>query len=241
MLTLERLTLRHGDFALAAEVQLPPGARVSVIGPSGAGKSTLLAALGGFLDPAGGRILWQGQDLTPLPPGRRPVSTIFQDHNLFPHMTAFQNAALGLTPARRLTADQRAQVEGALDRVGLSGFGDRKPGALSGGQQSRVALARVLLQRNPILCLDEPFAALGPAMKAQMIGLVMEVADSLGALVLLVTHDPHEALALGGVTLVVAEGRVSPPEETAPLLSDPPQALRAYLGGAVRRQGSSTS
>lgn len=234
MLRLEGLRLERGDFALTAGLDLAPGARVAVMGPSGAGKSTLLAAVGGFLAPAAGRILWHGRDITALPPARRPVSTIFQDHNLFPHMTVLENAALGLTPGR-VSAAQRGKVEAALARVGLEGYGARRPADLSGGQQSRVALARVLLQSNPILCLDEPFAALGPALKAQMIALVVEVAEALGALVLMITHDPQEALALEGATLVVAEGRMHGPAPTEALLADPPEALRAYLGGAVTR------
>lgn len=234
MLRFDDVTLRRGGFTLKADMALAPGARVSVIGPSGAGKSTLLAAVGGFLSPDGGRVTWQGRDLGPLPPGRRPVSTIFQDHNLFPHMSVFDNAALGLSPRRRLTTGQREQVEAALARVGLEGLGARKPAELSGGQQSRVALARVALQSQPILCLDEPFSALGPSLKGQMIDLVLEVAGDLGALVLMVTHDPTEALRLGGQTVVVAEGRASPPADTAPLLADPPEGLRDYLGGAVR-------
>lgn len=155
---------------------------------------------------------------------------MFQAHNLFPHMTAFQNAALGLTLRRRPSPDEARKVHAALERVGLTGLADRRPAELSGGQQSRVALARAMLMSNPVLCLDEPFSALGPAMKVEMIGLVREVADSLDALVLLVTHDPAEAWALGGQTVVVADGVADPPAETADLLTDPPPALRAYLG-----------
>lgn len=230
MLRCDALSLTRDDFVLTADLTLPKGAAISVMGPSGAGKSTLLSAIGGFLDPAAGRILWNGADIGRLAPAQRPVSTVFQAHNLFPHMTAFQNAALGLTLNRRLTGAQATCVHEALSRVGLSGLQDRRPEALSGGQQSRVALARVLLQSKPVLCLDEPFSALGPAMKAEMIGLVREVAGRLGALVLLVTHDPAEALHLGGQTVLVADGVAHPPADTAALLADPPPALRAYLG-----------
>lgn len=230
MLRCEGLRLDRGTFTLTADLALERGGLVSVMGPSGAGKSTLLSAIGGFLDPARGQILWGKTDITHLPPAKRPVSTVFQAHNLFPHMTVQQNAALGLTLNRKLTPPQRDSVAMALDRVGLAGFEDRRPDALSGGQQSRVALARVLLMSNPVLCLDEPFSALGPAMKAEMIDLVRDVAQGLSALVLLVTHDPAEALHLGGQTVVVAEGMAHPPEATEGLLRDPPPALRAYLG-----------
>lgn len=231
MLQLDRVTLSQGDFHLTADWTAAPGSRIAVIGPSGAGKSTLLSAIAGFLAPASGRILWDGQDLAALPPGQRPVTILFQDQNLFPHLTLAQNLGLGLRPDLRLSPAEWAQVDAALERVGLSGLGPRKPAALSGGQASRAALARALLRARPILLLDEPFAALGPALRAEMLALVREVADETGALVLMVTHDPSDALALGGTTVLVAEGVAHPPVETAQLLANPPPALRDYLGG----------
>ena len=230
MLTLDALTLRLGDFALAADLSVPTGARVAVIGPSGAGKSTLISALGGFLDPESGRILWDGADITALPPGDRPLTTLFQDVNLFPHLTVLQNVGLGLDPRLRLTPDQRARIEAALTRVGLAGLGARKPRALSGGQQSRAALARALLRDRPLLLLDEPFAALGPALKSEMLALVAQVLDATGATLLMVTHDPADARRLCPQTILVADGRAHPPVPTGPLLDNPPQALRTYLG-----------
>ncbi|MDP2085659.1 MAG: ATP-binding cassette domain-containing protein, partial [Gemmobacter sp.] len=142
MLTLDAMILEQDDFRLAADWSVPQGARVAVIGPSGAGKSTLLSALAGFLAPASGRILWAGQDITATPPGARPLSILFQDGNLFPHLTVAQNLGLGLDPRLRLTPDQKAEVARVLAQVGLADKAARKPGALSGGEQSRVALAR---------------------------------------------------------------------------------------------------
>ena len=230
MLTLEALVLRQTGFELRADWSVAAGAKLAVIGPSGAGKSSLLNAIAGFLDPAEGRILWQGRDLGPLPPGARPISILFQDQNLFPHLTLAENLGLGLSPRLRLTADQQAQVGQALDRVGLAGLGQRKPGALSGGQQGRAALARALLRARPILLLDEPFAALGPALKAEMLDLVAEIAGQTGATVLMVTHDPADALRLADSTVLVADGLAAAPMATARLFADPPAALRAYLG-----------
>jgi thiamine transport system ATP-binding protein len=230
MLQLDRLTLTQGAFRLAADWSAEPGARIAVMGPSGAGKSTLLSAIAGFLAPAAGRILWQGQDLAALPPGQRPVTILFQDQNLFPHQTGAQNLGLGLRPDLRLSPADRQRIDQALDRTGLGGLGDRRPAQLSGGQASRAALARALLRARPILLLDEPFAALGPALRAEMLTLVRSVADETGALVLMVTHDPKDALALDGSTAFVGDGLVHPPVATAALLADPPPALRAYLG-----------
>lgn len=230
MLQLDRLTLTQAAFRLTADWSARPGSRIAVMGPSGAGKSTLLAAIAGFLAPAAGRILWQGSDLSDVPPGARPVTILFQDQNLFPHLTVAQNLGLGLRPDLRLTPADHARIDEALARIGLAGLGPRRPAQLSGGQASRAALARALLRARPVLLLDEPFAALGPALRGEMLDLVRTVADETGALVLMVTHDPRDALALGGDTAFVANGVVQAPVETRALLSDPPEDLQDYLG-----------
>lgn len=230
MLTLENLTVRMDDFALCADWVAPKGTRIAIIGPSGAGKSTLLSLIGGFAAPDTGRVLWQGQDLTPLDPGARPITTLFQDQNLFPHLTIAQNLGLGISPNLRLSKADHARIAGALDRTGLAGFGTRKPAQLSGGQQSRAALARALLRDQPILLLDEPFAALGPALKTEMLGLVAELADETAAVVLMVTHDPKDALAFAPLTSLVADGIAHAPQPTESLLKHPPPELAAYLG-----------
>lgn len=231
MLALERLVLEQGDFRLAADWAVPAGSRVAVIGPSGAGKSTLLAAIAGFVAPASGRILWGGRDLAPLAPGARPLSILFQDQNLFPHLTVAQNLGLGLRADLRLFGEERERVRQALERTGLAGLGGRRPSQLSGGQASRAALARALLRRRPLLLLDEPFAALGPALKDEMLDLVAEVAADARSAVLLVTHDPRDARRFAEWSIVVADGIAAAPARTAAILDDPPPALRDYLAG----------
>ena len=230
MLTLERVVLQQDDFHLTADWQVAAGERVALIGPSGAGKSTLLMALAGFLAPAQGRILWQGRDLAGVSAGDRPLTILFQDQNLFPHLTLAQNLGLGLSPTLRLTPAQGAQIETTLNQVGLKGLAARKPGQLSGGQQGRAALARALLRARPVLLLDEPFAALGPALKAEMLDLLDEVATATGAAVLMVTHDPSDAKRFAGKTVLVADGVAQAPVVTAELFANPPQALKEYLG-----------
>ncbi|MDO5630532.1 MAG: ATP-binding cassette domain-containing protein [Paracoccus sp. (in: a-proteobacteria)] len=231
MLEFQGVRLTLGDFRLSADFSISSGARVAVIGPSGSGKSTLLSLIAGFLHPDQGAIRWNGRDLAPVPPGQRPVSILFQDQNLFPHLTVAQNTGLGLRPDLRLNRDQKAAVAAALARVGLSGMETRRPAQLSGGQQSRVALARVLLRARPILLLDEPFGALGPALKAEMLALLAEIATDTGATVLMVTHDPADARTFAPETLLVQDRRAHPPMSTAPLLDNPPPGLRDYLGG----------
>ena len=230
MLKLDGCVIRNGDFVLRADLDIERGASVAVIGPSGAGKTTLIEALAGFVPLAGGRIQWDGHDIGGLTPGARPVAMLFQDGNLFPHLSAAQNVGLGLRPDLRLSGAERDRVDAALARVGLDGLGARKPGALSGGQQSRVALARVLVQGRDILLLDEPFAALGPALKVEMLDLVAELLRETGATLLVVSHDPEDARRITDQVVLVAGGRAHPPEPTAALLDNPPPALRAYLG-----------
>lgn len=230
MLTVEDLVIRQDDFVLHADFAVQAGSIVAVIGPSGAGKSTLLNVVAGFFPQVSGRVLWDGRDLTSLPPAQRPMAILFQDNNLFPHLTVAQNVGLGIRPDLRLSDADRAKVEQALLRVGLAGLAARKPAALSGGQQVRVALARVLVQRRPLVLLDEPFAALGPALKAEMLDLVAQLAAETGATILMVSHDPADARRIAAQVILVAEGIAHAPQPTAALLDNPPPALAAYLG-----------
>jgi thiamine transport system ATP-binding protein len=230
-LVLEGLVARAGDFTLAADLTVAAGARVALLGASGAGKSTLLLTVAGLIAPAAGRLLWQGRELTAVPPGDRPLTVLFQDGNLFPHLSVLRNVALGLRPDGRLPAEVARRAEEGLARVGLAGLGARLPRDLSGGQQSRAALARALLRARPMLLLDEPFDALGPALKARMLDLVGDILDETGATLLLVTHDPADARRLCPETIAIGDGRAAPPAPTAQVLADPPPALAAWLGG----------
>lgn len=229
MLILEDLRVELGDFALAADLGIEAGRKVAVLGPSGAGKSTLLAAIAGYL-PASGRVVWGKDDLTGKPPAARPITTIFQDNNLFPHLTAAQNVGLGLRPDLRLSKPQWAQVDEALDRVGLQGLGGRKPAALSGGQAARVALARALLRHKPLILLDEPFGALGPALRDEMLELVAALATETGATLMMVSHEPDDAHRIADEVILVADGRAHAPVATDEIFANPPEALRDYLG-----------
>jgi len=155
---------------------------------------------------------------------------LFQDNNLFPHLTLRQNVGLGLRPNLRLSSDDETKVKAALARVQLGDLADRKPAALSGGQQSRAALARVLVQARPWVLLDEPFAALGPALRAEMLDLVQPLMDETGAGLLMITHAPDDVRRIADEAIFVAEGRAEAPVPAADLLNDPPPALRDYLG-----------
>lgn len=230
MLELDGVTVAQDEWRLTADLTIPAGSSTAIMGPSGAGKSTLLDTVAGFITPAAGRVRWEGRDMTPLPPAARPVTLLFQDHNLFAHLTAEQNVGLGLRPDLRLDAADRARVAAALAETGLADKMQRRPGELSGGERSRVALARALLRNRPLLLLDEPFSALGPALRAEMLDLVARIRAEQGATLLMVSHTPEDARRIADHVVLVDEGRVSPPAETEALFTDPPRALRAYLG-----------
>lgn len=229
-LRLTQADPKHGDFTLSADFSVPQGARVAVIGPSGAGKSTLLSLIGGFEAPDHGRISWRGRDITHEPPAKRPMAHLFQDNNLFAHMSAAENVGLGIRPNLRLSRKEQERVFAALASVGLSGMEARRPGELSGGQQSRVALARVLVQEHPLILLDEPFSALGPAMRGEMIDQAIEVSKRLSATTLMVTHDIADVDRFAEIVIWVEEGQCAPPRDWEEMKADPPKGLREYIG-----------
>ena len=230
MLTLETVTITQGSFSMSADFALQTARKYAVIGPSGAGKSTLLGALCGFVPLSAGRILFEGRDLGAAAPGARPMTMLFQDNNLFPHLSVTQNVSLGLRPDLRLDAGDRDRVRAALVRVGLEGQEDKKPGKLSGGQQSRAALARVLVQAQPLVLLDEPFAALGPALRMDMLGLVEDLVSETKAALIMVTHTPDDVCRIADEVIFVEGGTAHAPEPAAALMDNPPPELRAYLG-----------
>lgn len=224
------LRFRYEDMMMCFDLAVDRASCVAVIGPSGAGKSTLLALIGGFEQADGGSVSVDGKEITAAPAAQRPVTTLFQDNNLFPHLTASQNVGLGLHPGLRLTDAQRRDVEQALEQVGLAGFGNRRPAQLSGGERQRVAVARCLVRRRPILLLDEPFGALGPAMRQEMLDLIDALRHQHGLTVLMVTHDPADAARIADCTAFVAEGQVVLTDATKDILHSDLPEIRDYLG-----------
>lgn len=227
---LDNVKISHGKFSLQADFEIEKGKKIALLGPSGGGKSTLLSAIAGFKTPDSGRIFFENTDITSTPPAKRPVALLFQNHNLFPHLSVRNNIALGITTTLKLSLKEIETIDKALLRVGLDGLGNKMPSELSGGQQQRVALARCLIRKQPILCLDEPFAALGPALKKEMLDLVQEIAETTNATLLMVTHQPDDASYITDQTILIAEGKAHRPVTTNKLFANPPAALAKYLG-----------
>lgn len=206
-----RLTVAGRTLIDGLSLTVAPGSAATVMGPSGCGKSSLLAFVSGALDPAfqaDGRVLLDGRDLGREPPERRRIGILFQDDLLFPHLSVGENLAFGLVrTATKGRAARRARVEAALAAAGLTGFADRDPASLSGGQRTRAALLRTLLAEPAALLLDEPFARLDPALRQEIRTFVLEHARASRLPTLLVTHDPADATAAGGPVIMLDQFR----------------------------------
>ena len=213
------------------DLSVAAGEVLSLIGPSGSGKSTLLNLIAGFLKPERGHIRVHGQAIEHKPASQRPVTIVFQQHNLFPHLDLFTNVALGVNPSLKLSQQQDREIKEALDSLGLTGLENRKPGELSGGQRQRVALARALVRDRSILLLDEAFVALGPAQREELIRLVKALVERKQMAALLVSHQPGDALIASDRTAFIHDGRVIALQPTRQLLQRTDLLeVRSYLG-----------
>lgn len=238
MLTLQQLSYcypspdRRGQpTRLCFDLTVNKGDIVALIGPSGAGKSTLLAMVAGFLSPQSGTLIIQGKTITHQHPSLRPLSILFQEHNLFPHLSVFENIGLGLHPGLKLSHDDKTHITATAARVGLQDYLDRLPEQLSGGQRQRVALARCLIRQRPLLLLDEPFSALDPALRKEMLTLVHQLAKEQAITVLMITHSPEDALKIADQCAFIDAGVIKVFGATKPMLTAPENAeLKQYLG-----------
>ena len=208
MLTLTKVDYYYHNELFHFDVSIEQGSIVALMGPSGAGKSTLLALVAGFIEPSKGRIEVNGVNLVGKEPHQRPFAMLFQEHNLFAHLTVRQNIGLGLNPGLKLTAEQHKQVELAAKQVGVDSYLERLPEQLSGGQRQRVALARNFVQPHSIWLLDEPFSALDPILREEMLALVNKLAKERQITVLMVTHHISDAKAIASDFIFVAGGKV---------------------------------
>lgn len=229
---LDKVMLRLGAQDFDLDCTFPQGQTTAVVGASGSGKSTLLNLIAGFEVPDSGRVLIGGQDMKALDPSERPVSSIFQDNNLFAHLDIFTNVALGISPGLKLRAEDRQRIDVALTRVGLAGFDKRLPGTLSGGERQRAALARALVRKRPVMLLDEPFAALDPGLRAGMASLLLDLHAETKNTVIIVTHHPEDIKKLAQRVVFLDRGRVVYTGATADFFATQNvKAVESFLNG----------
>ena len=204
---------------------------VTLLGPSGCGKTTTLRVIGGFLIPDGGRVLFNGTDITSLPPYKREVNTVFQRYALFPHLNVFENVAFGLRVQKTEEAEIKRRVFEMLELVGLHGFESRRVINMSGGQQQRVAIARALINRPRILLLDEPLGALDLKLRKEMQSELKRIHKSLDVTFVYVTHDQEEALTMSDTIVVIHEGVIQQIGAPKDVYNEPKNAFVADFIG----------
>lgn len=233
MLIVNQLSHFYQAQKLSFSFSLTPGSTTAILGPSGAGKSTLLSLLCGLLPPSSGLVTFENsdvpkEDFTHKPAHERPLSILFQEHNLFSHFSIFDNIAIGISPSLRLSENEKEAVMQAAKKVGLENYLNRQPSELSGGQKQRVALARSLVRDKPLLLLDEPFSALDPALRSDMLQEVKELAHTFGTTILMVTHHPHDAKVIADGVIFIDNGRVFHHAQINEL-NNPSELIRPYL------------
>lgn len=230
-LRVEDATVTYGPVTGIEDVTMTirPGEVVALLGPSGCGKSTLLRAIAGLEPLAAGRILWDGQDLAPVPVHRRNFGMVFQDGQLFTTMTVARNVAYGLTGMPR--AAQQERVTEMLELVGLAGYGGRRVTELSGGQAQRVALARSLAPRPRVLLLDEPLSALDTALRRRLAEDLARILRETGTTAAYVTHDHQEAYTVADRVALLDAGHLLQIDEPEVLRSRPAsREVAQFLG-----------
>lgn len=198
----------YPELPMAFKLSVRQGERIAVLGESGAGKSTLLNLIAGFEKASRGALRLNGQSHFDSEPAPRPVSMLFQDNNLFEHLSVEQNIGLALVAGLRFTAEQQAEIADIANKMGIGELLPRRADQLSGGQKQRVALARTLLRDKPILLLDEPFSALDPERRTELQKLVLQLCIERNLTLLMVTHQFEESRSLFTRRIEIAAGKI---------------------------------
>ena len=208
--TLEKLEKRFDDEVAVdgIDLHIESGEFFALLGPSGCGKTTTLRMIGGFERPTSGRVLIDGQDVSDIPPEKRPVNTVFQSYALFPHLSVADNVGFGLRFAKVSSDEAKRRVADVLELVRLTRLARRRPNQLSGGQQQRVALARALVLRPRVLLLDEPLGALDAKLRKDLRAELTSLQKAVGITFVFVTHDQEEALSMSHRLAVMYDGRI---------------------------------
>ncbi|GAA4757025.1 ABC transporter ATP-binding protein [Nocardioides endophyticus] len=234
MLTLDDVSVAYDGVpaVVDASLRLEDGHVLAVLGPSGSGKSTLLRAIAGLEPVASGRISWDGSDLDGVPTHKRGFALMFQDGQLFGHLTVARNVGYALRLRR--TPNAAARVRELLALVGLEGYGDRLPATLSGGERQRVALARSLAVQPRLLLLDEPLSALDAGLRERLANDLRDILREAGTTALMVTHDQEEAFTVADRLAVMRGGRIVQQGDIAAVWRAPADAATALFLGYAR-------
>ena len=204
---------------------------LTLLGPSGCGKTTTLRILGGFESPDMGQVIFNGQNITNLPPNHRQLNTVFQKYALFSHMTIAENIAFGLKIKKKSKAYIQDKINYALKLVNLDGYGNRYPNSLSGGQQQRIAIARAIVNEPKVLLLDEPLGALDLKLRQDMQYELVRLKNELGITFVYVTHDQEEALTMSDTIVVMNQGYIQQIGSPEKIYNEPENAFVADFIG----------
>jgi len=204
---------------------------ITLLGPSGCGKTTTLRIIGGFLKPDTGRVIFEGKDITDLPPNKRQLNTVFQNYALFPHLTIAENIAFGLKIKKKSKEYIKDKIKYALKLVNLEGFENRMPQSLSGGQQQRIAIARAIVNELKVLLLDEPLGALDLKMRQSMQYELIRLKNELGITFVYITHDQEEALTMSDTIVVMNKGNIQQIGTPEDIYNEPKNAFVADFIG----------
>jgi ABC-type Fe3+/spermidine/putrescine transport system ATPase subunit len=228
-----------------ATLEFASGAMTAILGPSGCGKTTLLRCIAGFIQVDAGRVLFDREEVTTLPPQKRGTAMVFQNYALWPHMTIFENVAYGLRLQKVPAAEIRRRVQKVLELVEIANLGEvetRKPGALSGGQQQRVALARALVVEPKVLLMDEPLSNLDAKVRQRLRGELRRLQKRVGITAIYVTHDQEEALALADTVVLMDQGRIVQTGTPQEIYLQPRTAFAAeFLGVSNQLEGEAAA
>lgn len=233
IIKLENVSKRYGeeDILENFSVEIAQHEFVTILGPSGCGKTTTLRLIGGFELPDSGRILFDGEDITDLPPYKRRLNTVFQKYALFPHMNVYDNVAFGLSIQKMDKKIIKEKVHNILNLVNLSGFEKRDISSLSGGQQQRIAIARALVNEPEVLLLDEPLGALDLKLRQEMQLELKKIQKKLGITFIYVTHDQEEALTMSDEIIVMNDGKIQQKGTPVDIYNEPKNAFVAGFIG----------
>ena len=208
MIKLENISIKLDNFRTKFTVEINKGEWVGIIGQSGAGKSTFLNLIAGFAQPEVGSLIINNRDMRDVPASKRSVSSLFQDNNLFPHLSVYQNIAVAIKPNLKLNDNEKKKIFEIIEYLNLSSKTHSSIGRLSGGERQRVALGRIISSDKEILLLDEPFSQLDPNLRIEMLELIKQIREEKNITIIMVIHTPAEAIGFVNRFLLIKEGEV---------------------------------